>query len=580
MIVLGINDGFDSGAAIIKDGVIVAAINEERLSRIKFHEGHYYGWPAQSLSKVFEISNIKPEEVDIVAIAGIIDPPLPVRLAGFYNVNKKERKILNIKPGASFTKRIAYNYFAARRSNSLIGKSSKMIVKRLYKKFLEIFNVKDKEIIFIDHHLAHAASAYYTSGKKKVLVVTMDGHGDGLSSSIRVFDGHAQDMIAFSPSKHSVGWFYSQITHVLGFKMHRHEGKITGLAAFGDSNIAYDKLKDLIKSDGLKTVNNLGSKYDGIKKLPRIIDGFKRADVAAAAQRRFEEVITDIISKAVDKTGIGDVALAGGVFANVKLNQSILELANVDSVFIHPHMGDGGTTVGAALAAWASKVENPRTHKLSDVYFCDEISNEQIEEELARNNLKFEFFDDVENVVAEKLADKKIVGVFHGRMEYGPRALGNRSILADPTDKTINDWLNKRLRRTEFMPFAPSILDRAAPKYYINYEKGAYPARFMTITFDCTEAAKVAPAVIHIDNTARPQVVSKEQNSFYYRILERYERLTGLPIFVNTSFNMHEEPIVHSPYDAVRAFNQGSVDVLAIGNFIVERQGLFELKCL
>lgn len=571
MIVLGIYDGFDSGAAIIKDGVIVAAINEERISRIKFHEGYYYGWPVRSVSKVFEISNIKPEEVDIVAIAGIINPPLPVRLAGFYKVNKNARKILDIKPGASFTKRIAYNYFADRRSTSLTGKSSKMIAKRLYKKFLEGFNVRDKEIFFVDHHLAHAASAYYTSGKEKVLVITMDGHGDGLSSSIRVFDGHGQDMVAFSPSKQSIGWFYSQITSVLGFKMHRHEGKITGLAAFGDADVAYSRLKDLIKSDGLKTVNNLGSKYDGVKKLPRIIEGFGKVDVAAAAQRRFEEVIIDIVSKAVDKTGIADVALAGGVFANVKSNQRILELSNIDSVFIHPNMGDGGLAAGAALVAWSSKVEKPLPHKLNDVYFGDEFSNERIKGELVKNNSKFEFFDDIENVIAEKLADKKIVGVFHGRMEYGPRALGNRSILADPTDKTINDWLNKRLNRTEFMPFAPSILDRAAPKYYIDYKKGEYPARFMTIAFDCTEEAKVAPAVIHIDNTARPQVVSKGQNSFYYSILERYEQLTGLPVFVNTSFNMHEEPIVHSPYDAVRAFNLGSVDVLAIGNYIVEK---------
>jgi carbamoyltransferase len=154
-------------------------------------------------------------------------------------------------------------------------------------------------------------------------------------------------------------------------------------------------------------------------------------------------------------------------------------------------------------------------------------------------------------------------------MEYGPRALGNRSILADPTDTTINDWLNKRLKRTEFMPFAPSSLDSAAPSYYRNYAKGAYPARFMTITFDCIGESLKAKAVVHVDGTARPQVVSREQNPQYHTILREHEKLTGIPLFVNTSFNMHEEPIVRSPYDAIRAYKLGSVDTLAIGNFTV-----------
>ncbi len=574
MIILGINDGFEAGAAIIKDGKILSAINEERISRIKLHQGHMHGWPYESVRKVLEIANITPDDIDVVAVTSIIDPPLPARFAGYFGWNNPHKKRVSIGAGAGFFKRRAYNYFADRKSNSLAGITSKIVMRPIYKRFLAKLGITGKKIVFVDHHLCHSSAAYYTSGLKKALVVTLDGHGDGLAGSIRTYDnGKLAETVSLIPSKNSVGWFYSQITHVLGFRMHRHEGKITGLAAYGDPTKHYDQFKDLITVDtkNLQTGNNLGHKYDGIIKLNKITKGMKREDVAAVAQRRFEEVITQLISAAVDRTGIHDVAMAGGCFANVKLNQRILELPNVKSIFIHPHMGDGGICAGAALAYYGEHASKPTSYKLDNVYFGTGFSNEEIEQQLKKDKMKYHYVKDVEKYIAEQLMAKKIVGRFNGRMEYGPRALGNRSILADPTDKSINDWLNKRLNRTEFMPFAPSCLVDDAAKYFTNYEQGEYPAQFMTVTFDCEDAAKECPAVVHVDNTARPQVVSEYQNPSYYKTLKEWKKLSGLGMFVNTSFNMHEEPILHTPYDAVRAFKHGAVDILAIGNYIVEQ---------
>lgn len=574
MIILGINDGFEAGAAVIKNGKIVSAINEERISRIKLHQGHMHGWPYASVREAMRLAKVTPNDIDLIAVAGIVDPPIPARLAGYFGWNSGKKKRVEIKAGAGKLKRIAYNWFSDQRSNSITGKTSITLIKPIYRKFLKKLNLDGIKTIFIDHHMCHSSAAYYTSGLKRALVVTMDGHGDGLSGTIRTYDnGKLIETIAVTPSKNSIGWFYSQVTHVLGFKMHRHEGKITGLAAYGNPDTNYSAFEKAVQADTskLQTINNLGHKYDGVIKLRKITKGMRREDVAAAAQRRFEEVITQIISAAVKRTGISDVALAGGCFANVKLNQRIIELPNVKSIFIHPHMGDGGLAVGAALACYGKEASKPKTYKLNDVYFGTSFTNEQIETELKKSNKKYEYIKDIEKVIAEKLAEGKIIGRFNGRGEYGPRALGNRSILADPTDSTINDWLNKRLNRTEFMPFAPSCLDTHAKKYFINYKRAEYPARFMTITFDCTKEAETCPAVVHVDKTARPQIVSEKQNKSYYKTLKAWKKESGLGMFINTSFNMHEEPILQTPHDAVRAFNKGAVDLLAIGNYLVEK---------
>jgi carbamoyltransferase len=213
----------------------------------------------------------------------------------------------------------------------------------------------------------------------------------------------------------------------------------------------------------------------------------------------------------------------------------------------------------------------PKSIRFPNLYLGSQFSEKEIEQALKEAGLAFEKVDNIEERIAKYLSEGKVVARFAGKMEYGPRALGNRSILYQPTDPTVNDWLNKKLKRTEFMPFAPVILKEKASEYFINFNKAPYAAEFMTITFDVTEKCKKeAPAIVHVDGTARPQVITEEINPSYYQILKKYEELTGLPILINTSFNIHEEPIVCSPYDAIRAFRMSKLDILAIGDFIVK----------
>jgi carbamoyltransferase len=316
------------------------------------------------------------------------------------------------------------------------------------------------------------------------------------------------------------------------------------------------------------------------------------ADLAASIQQHCERIalayVRDHMRHCSKSSGtLRDVAIAGGLFANVRINQKLYEMDGVDRLWVHPGMSDMGLAVGAALAlcvrnrntggntggtpvpqhmaqmAWDREV-------IRGVYYGPGYSAEEIERELERRDLGFTRPAEIEAEIARLLADGYVVARFNGRMEYGPRALGNRSILYQPTETSVNDWLNKRLRRTEFMPFAPSTLFEYAGECYRDHEGAQDAARFMTITFDCTDQMrKTCHGVVHVDGTARPQLVRKEENPSYYQIIDEFRRLTGVPTIINTSFNMHEEPIVCSPADAIRAFQLGHLDYLAIGDFLV-----------
>jgi carbamoyltransferase len=267
------------------------------------------------------------------------------------------------------------------------------------------------------------------------------------------------------------------------------------------------------------------------------------------------------------------LAVAGGVFANVKFNQRVHELEEVDELFIHPAMDDGGLSVGAALGVFVARrpeVAAGLVSRLDDVYLGPAFTDEQIRRALEQAGVEGSKEPDVHRAIARRLAAGDVVARFTGRMEYGPRALGGRSILYQTGDPSVNDWLNESLRRTEFMPFAPATMVEHADERYVGLEGARDPARFMTITFDCTEVmARESPGVVHVDGTARPQLVDRETAPDFHRILTEYHALTGIPSLVNTSFNMHDEPIVCSPSDALRAFLQGGLDWLAIEDHLV-----------
>jgi carbamoyltransferase len=418
----------------------------------------------------------------------------------------------------------------------------------------------------------------------------MDGEGDLLSATVNICNNGSIKRISETTNKNSAGYLYSEVTRACGFKISRHEGKITGLAAHGDYKKYEDCFEKLVEvKDGKlfyintveyniknkiqnKLLQIVGSqKYMGAAELIRRCGKLSNEDLAASIQRLLEKKIVEIISYWVNKTGIQDVVLAGGIFANVKFNQYISEIPNIDNLFIFPDMGDGGNAYGAAAYLYFKENELNIT-KTRNVYFGPEFTNEYIENMLIKNNEKVEYVlsKNICKDTAKLLSENKIIGWFQGRMEYGPRALGNRSIIASPVDATINKWLNDRMKRTEFMPFAPSCLYEYADELFdIPKEMMKYPAQFMTITFNMRkEWSDKAPAVSHVDQTARPQLVTKEANPKYYSLLTEYNKLTGLPLFINTSFNVHEEPIVCIPEEGLQSLLTGVIDYFCVGDYI------------
>jgi carbamoyltransferase len=355
------------------------------------------------------------------------------------------------------------------------------------------------------------------------------------------------------------------VTSSLGFKPSRHEGKIVGLASYGDPDVLSDILLSHIQqTDGDFRIfgsNNIFlSRY--------LASHFSKIDVAAAYQHVLEVVAVNFVKYWVKKTGIDTVVLSGGVTANVKLNQRIFEIDEVKNIFIYPNMGDGGCGSGAAMyQSWDGKIQET----ISNAYFGPDYTDKEIETELKANGLEFTQPNNLAKDVAQLIFDGSVVARFSGRMEYGPRALGNRSIMYHAQEPEVNQWLNKRLGRTEFMPFAPVTLYEARERYFFNIKGAEHTAEFMTITFDCTDEMKrECPAAVHIDGTARPQLIRREVNPGYYDIVKEYENLSGISSLINTSFNMHEEPIVCSPHDAIRAFLDGNLDVLVIGPYLVK----------
>jgi len=462
MIILGISDGQTSGAAIVKDGELIAAVNEERLVRMK----QARGFPRESIRQVMEIAGVKPGEIDGVAIA---------------HINQEFRN--DVAPWQGWFEergdlRDTHNLFFNIASRFGIIASKFPFIKRLYygiripvyrkrrKTIGEILKSEfsiDAPIRFFEHHYVHAACAYYTSGFDDALVLTMDGGGDGSSSHIYTGKDGKMELVQRISSFDSLGNYYAYITAICGYKAKRHEGKITGLAAYGKP-IYYKVLNSLIAYLDGKTVNLGGAVFNSaMKKIRRLIgDDYKNEDLAASIQLLSEDICGEHVQYWMRKTNSRRVALAGGVFANVRINQEIHELDEVEEVFVHPGMSDEGLSVGAALAGYAeellSRGETPRLPLIKDVYLGKGFTGDEIEADLNEEGLEYSRSENVEKEIAGLLADGYVVARFNGRMEYGPRALGNRSILYQPTDPSVNDWLNKNLVRTEFMPFAPSTL--------------------------------------------------------------------------------------------------------------------------
>ena len=607
-LILGIHCGHDATVALIDNkGKVIAAVAEERITRVKYHAG----FPYQAIDEVLRLGQVSKKDIKHISSS---TKRLFFPKSEWYNnyllsadLDYKNKYDISNMVGKksvseSLGRVVKSKLFKAeyKHSNAEIEAFSQKIV---FDKLNEI-GFSDFKLEIVEHHQTHAASAYFQSGVDNALVVTMDGAGDGLCATVSTANGLKIERKSAVSSNCYLGRVYSEITRFMGFKRNRHEGKITGLAAYGDASKYYKDLSKFIRFDKEKEQFTWDAPQESgvqrkFKTLQRIIAGknfglpqidamqeylaknFNKEthgmDLSAAVQKISEDIAVDFVQHFLKKYPNKNVVLAGGIFANVRVNQVIGEIPGVEYVYIHQNMGDGGCALGAALQTWSEQMATEIPALPRDVYFGPSYNDDEILKALQafENEVTWETSEHIVKDIAEMIHNDVIVGRFYGGMEYGPRSLGNRSILAKTTDRTINDWLNKRLNRTEFMPFAPIIYDKMANDVLIGYDKSTtkYASEFMTVTYAVAEKwVDVLQAAVHVDGTARPQVVTKNNNPELHEIAERYFELSGIPGFINTSFNAHEEPIVMTPEHAIRSLIFGTIDVLAIGSFKVKKK--------
>jgi len=560
MITLGLSPTqHESAVGVVIDGKIVAAASEERFSRKK-NDG---GFPHKALAYVLQQAGIQPRDVDHVAYAALPFATERMRDLRCYGKNVAYEAVASGELRGKLYHLLNYS------RNIVLNNewSSWGGTERGIKRELDQFDLGAK-LVFVDHHRAHVASAYFSSGIDRCLAVSLDGYGSGQAGSFYLAEGGKLNLLSPIPYPHSLGTFYRRVTQALGFKPNRHEGKIVGLAAHGDPSVLYDVVRARFDFEGEDYFRFRSAQDPYFER--RLAEKYEAADIAAAYQKVLEDVASHYVARWVKRTGVSAVVCAGGVFANVKMNQRIMELPGVEQLFVFPAMGDGGVGVGAALAL-QSDLMKLVPERLTDVYWGPSYTEAGMESALRASGLSYRRSDHIESDIADQLVANRVVARFNGPMEFGPRALGNRSILYPAVDPAVNKWLNDRLSRTEFMPFAPVSLAEAADDLYENLDPIRYTAEFMTVTTNCTDRMrKESPAAVHVDGTARPQLVRAESNPSLHRILSEYQARSGIPTLINTSYNMHEEPIVCSPEDAIRAFKDGKLEVLAMGNFLVE----------
>lgn len=601
MNVLGISPlDKDATASLVVDGRVVFAASEERFSRKKFQSG----FPYAAVEAAMRWSGLSSKDIDVVAYAfheaskeahlmrGAVaqsrkasDGASGWRQA-LANVRRAGPRPVDAVPGlASLDQRREKGEFK-RQAYRFLGTApfvSRAIDRRLGDAWLRQA-IQDHEhwqsdltkglrelgitapLKRYEHHETHAANAYFPSGFDRALILSIDGYGSGLAGAVSLGEQGRITRLQDLAFPSSLGMFYEQVTSALGFRPDRHAGKIVGLAAYGDTQVLGPAVQSRFRrTDGSYSMQESFNQYFSFY----LAATYPMIDVAAAYQWVLEQITAETLSYWVQKTGCSSVVLSGGVTANVKMNQRLFEVEGVEQIFIYPNMGDGGCGTGAALLASGDAAANG---VVEDVYYGPSYSEREIEQALDAEGLSYRRPENYAEDVADLIDKGRVVAYFDGRMEYGPRALGARSLLCSARDPHINVTLNERLFRTEFMPFAPVTLWEEREACFKNVEGAAQTAQFMTMTFDCTPRMReTAPAAVHIDGTARPQLIKREVNPRYYDIVDAYRRRTGIPTLINTSFNMHEEPIVCSPPDAVRSYLQGNLDVLAIGPFLVER---------
>ncbi|GAB4369597.1 MAG: carbamoyltransferase [Deltaproteobacteria bacterium] len=583
MIVLGVNAYHgDASAALLRDGRIVAAAEEERFLRVK----HWSGFPEQAIRYCLSVGGVTLSDVDVIAVNR--DPSANVL-----------RKVL-----FSITRRPGYAFIRDRLKNA-------SRISDIRRDFETVFPVETSrfrgEILHVHHHRAHLASAFHLSGYDEAAVCSVDGFGDFVSTMTALGTGGRMEVLDQVFFPHSLGLFYLGFTQYLGFPRYGDEYKVMGLSAYGRPAFL-DRMRQVIRlreggtfrlsldyfihhSDGVAMTweggePKMGTVYS--QKLEEVFGsargkddpiGERHRDVAASVQAAYEECFFHLLEHLHRKTGSRRLALAGGCAQNSLANGKIFERSPFRDVFIQPAAGDAGGALGAALVAYRERDGGSRLPRMENAYLGPGYSEKYIEDlldrhpELHAGNGRFRRarIENEENLcreVADRIGRGLVVGWFQGRMEWGPRALGNRSIVVDPRRPDMKEILNAKIKRREsFRPFAPSILREAVGEYFETDAEVPFMGQVFRIR---PEKRAVIPAVTHVDGTGRLQTVTGEQNPLYYRLIREFGRLTGVPIVLNTSFN-ENEPIVNRPEEALDCFLRTKMDVLVLGSTMIER---------
>lgn len=560
----------DNAACLLQDGRIVAAAEEERFVRVKHARGYF---PIHAVRYCLRQGGIEMRDVDYIAVGWDVHKyPLHmagVFLRGWHTYRMKDEKTLDWE------------------IQQLRKWSPEEYVPRLTSKLVEGgFRREDiPEIRFIPHHYAHAASAYFCSGFDHAAVITVDGSGEENCTVIWEGRGGALRKIAEFNIPQSLGWYYAAFTTHGGFEAYDGEGQYMGLAPYGRENGKYLDLVEQVlqvRAGGYEldptwifyaprtVADRYTDKFADAFGPPRARGGGiseELKDVAYAAQLQLERVGLELARTALAQTGARRLCLAGGVALNCKMNGRIFEELDLEDIFIQPASGDdGGCTLGAAAALHHELTGDPAPLKMDHVYLGPEFSSGEIEAALEASGVPYARSAAIERDTAHLLADGRVVGWFQGRMEYGPRALGSRSILVDPRDARMKDIVNNKVKfREPWRPFCPTILfDRAG-----EFLRKPVFHPFMILACTIPEGIRdTIPAVVHVDGTARVQTLKREHHPRYYDLVREFDRLTGVPVLLNTSFNVKGEPIVCTPADAVRCFLTTGMEALAIGDYL------------
>ena len=563
MNILGFWDGHDAGAALIVDGTLVAAVNEERFTRRKLE----VAFPRASIRACCEMAGIGPGDIDVAAgcttdVAKTLARVFPSTKEAYYRIRRRKAA-----PGrwAALRKRAKY-----RITEWSPSAPTRAISAAFAGRALREAGVAGAAVRLFDHHACHAMAAADASGFPACAVITIDGVGDGLASTVSTFSDGRLTRIAATPARHSPGIFFEHVTNLLNMRELEDEGKVMALADYASPvPESEDPMIGLLTVDGLQFVT-AATGHALLDVLRAVLWRYPNEQFAAMAQRTLERACEQLARNVVARTGLRCLALAGGVASNVKMNRKLRQLPGVDEVFVFPHMGDGGLAVGAALLA-AREQGGRATMSLDDLGWGPAFADEDIERVLQDAGVVYSRCPDIPAAVADRLGRGEIVLWFQGAMEYGPRSLGHRSVLARADCPALRDRLNLVLkRRVWYQPFCPSLLERDA-RHLLSDWTGGRANRHMTMAYAVAGSGRAALAgVTSIDGTCRPQILDDDAPGPFASLLREMRRRTGVGAVLNTSFNIHGEPLVCTPAEALRVFDECGADALAIGPFLVE----------